>query len=170
MIANNKRVEMTRRFPQLRKKVLMRDAVIAKKIIAAWDVEHDAEKALSIYLKEKNNLSDERYWEVLRTVWVIAGSLKSLNVFRELMLSSRPQRYYFSTPEEAEKLRNMPQFITVYRAGSINDGGISWTLSQEYAEQYLKDYQKEKVLTLTVPKSRVFAYIERNLEQEIILI
>ena len=67
---NNEAIPMTRRYPNLPNKVLKRDSGIARKIITAWDLEKDAEKVLSIYLKECKNLSDERYWELSRTVWL----------------------------------------------------------------------------------------------------
>ena len=170
MLANNERVEMTRRYPDLSKKVLRRDAEITKKIITAWDVEKSTEKVLSIYLKEKNNLSDERYWELLRTVWIIAGSINNADVFRKLMQSGRKERYYFSTPEDAKKLREMPEQFEVYRAGTDTDNGISWTTSKEYAEHYKLAFGKEKILTRKINKKEVFAYIQRNLEFEIIIL
>lgn len=170
MFANNERVAMTRRYPNLKPKVLKRDAEISKKIVSAWDIEKDATKVLGIFLKERFNLSDERYWELLRTVWIIAGSLETVDVFRQLMLSNRKERHYFSTPEDAKKLREMDEQFEVYRAGSDNDGGISWTTSKEYAEQYKRDYYKEKVMTRMVNRKDVFAYIQRNLEFEIIIL
>jgi len=168
--ANNEQVFMTRRYPALSQKVLVRDGVIAKKIIQAWDVEHDADKVLSIFIKEKNNFSDERYWEMLRTVWIVSGGLKNVDIFRQLFLSKRKERFYFTTPEDAKKLRELPDVFNVYRAGSDNDGGISWTLSKEYAETYQKQYAKEKIMMQTILKKVVFAYIQRNKEDEIIIL
>lgn len=170
MFANNERVAMTRRYPTLKPKVLKKDSEISRKLITAWDTEKDSEKVLSIYLKEKNNLSDERYWELMRTVWIIAGSLENVGVFKQLMQSTRKERHYFSTPEDTKKLREMNEEFLVYRAGSDNDNGISWTTSKEYAEQYLRMYNKEKVLTNLVNRKNVFAYIQRNLEDEIIIL
>lgn len=162
---------MTRRYPKLPSRILQRDAVIAKKIIDAWDKDGSADKALQIFLKEKNNLSDERYWELLRSVWIIAGSSANYDLFRELMLARRKQRHYFSSPEEWKKLREMPEEFTIYRAAfSENDGGLSWTLSEEYAKHYQKEFDRPLIITAIVRREHVFAYINRNLEDEIVLI
>lgn len=170
MFANNQIVGMTRRYPDLSQKVLRRDAEIAKRIVSAWDNDKDSEKVLAIYLKEKNNLSDERYWELMRTVWILSGSILNVSVFKPLMLSSRKQRHYFSTPEDAKKLRELPDTFEVYRAGAENDGGISWTTDKEYAENYKAIYNKEKILQKVISRKEAFAYIQRNLESEIIIL
>lgn len=168
---NNEAVPMTRRYPKLPNKVLKRDSEIVRKIITAWDLENDADKVLSIYLKESNNLSDERYWELLRTVWVICGSVENADLFRKLMQSSRKEKYYFSTPEEAKFLRELPDQVEVFRAtNNINDNGLSWTLSKEYAEWYKTAYQKDKVISQVINKKQIFAYIERNLESEVVVL
>lgn len=170
MQANNESVVMTRRYPNLSHKVLRRDAKVSVKLIAAWDVEKNAEKVLSIYLKEKDNLSNERYWELLRTVWILAGSTANVGIFRKLMMSERKERYYFSTPEDAKKLREMSECFIVFRAGNDADAGISWTTKWDYAEWYMKAYGKEKILRKIVNRKDVFAYIQRNLEFEIIIL
>ena len=46
-IMNNEFVPMTRRYPDLRKKVLERDAKVANKLIVAWDIERDSDKVLA---------------------------------------------------------------------------------------------------------------------------
>ena len=168
---NNELVHMTRRYPKLRKKVLQRDSKIVMKLMRAWDVEQDENKVLSIYLKEKDSLSHERYWELMRTVWVVCGSVDRAELFRHLMQSWRPQKHYFSTPEEATRLRQMPDNIVVYRAtNDENDLGLSWTISEQYAQEYKEMYQKKMIIEKTISKSDVFAFIERNNEHELILL
>ena len=168
---NNEAIPMTRRYPNLPNKVLKRDSEIVRKIITAWDLENDAEKVLAVYLKERKNLSDERYWELLRTVWVLCGSVENANLFRTLMLSNRKEKYYFSTPEEAKFLRELPEHVEVFRAtNNINDNGLSWTLSKDYAEWYKNAYQKDKVISQVINKKQIFAYIERNLESEVVVL
>ena len=170
ILANNEQVSMTRRFPNLPQKVLRRDSEIVKKIMFAWDLEHDKEKVLSIYLKEHKNLSDERYWELMRTVWVLCGGLDNVETFKKLMKSNRKQKHYFSTPEESKKLRELPENFIVYRACNLeNDNGISWTLSRDYAAYYQTTFDKSHILSRKIEKKEVFALIDRNLESEIVL-
>jgi hypothetical protein len=168
---NNELVPMTRRYPNLKRKVLERDSKISAKIIKAWDIEHDSQKVLDIFIKENKNLSDERYWELLRTVWIVCGKLENVDLFRQLMKSTRKERYYFSTSEEQERLRRLPGVFTIYRAtNNKNDGGISWTLSEEYAHTYSQLFAKNTILKREVLKSEIFAFIERNKESEIIIL
>lgn len=168
---NNELVSMTRRYPKLKQKVLIRDSKISEKIIHAWDIEHDSVKVLKIFLKEKNNLSDERYWEILRSVWIMCGTTENSNMFRELIKSNRKERYYFSTPEEQKKLRELPESFEVYRAtNSKYDNGLSWTLSKEYVKRYSDMFAKNFIINKIINKNEIFAYIERNNESEIIII
>jgi len=168
---NNELIQMTRRYPKLQKKILEKDGEIAKKLIIAWDIEKNPKKVLNIYLKEHHNLSDERYWELLRTVWIITGNIKNSDIFRKLMSSKRKEKYYFSTPEEAAILRGFPDFLIVYRAtSSKDDNGLSWTLSKKYAKYYKTIYDKKYILEKKINKKNIFAFIERNLESEIIIL
>lgn len=171
MITTNKLLPMTRRYPNLPQKVLYKDSEIMKKMVNAWDIEGDADKLLDIFINEKRLLSNERYWEMLRSVWVCCGNVENAQLFRELMQSKRPQRFYFSTPEEAESLRKMPSTFWVYRAtNNADDGGLSWTLSLDYAKEYQKKFSKSMILQKEVSKNQVFAYIERNFEYEIVIL
>lgn len=167
---NNELVHMTRRYPPLGNKQKKRDMKISYRIAVAWDIERDPEKVLEIFLKEKDNLSSYRYWEILRSVWIIAGSLNTVEVFLRLFRSTRPNRYYFSTPEEAERLRSLNEPFDLYRASNDPfDGGLSWTLSKDYAMQYARDFSKKYVFHIHAYKEAVFALINRNLEDEILL-
>jgi len=168
---NNKTVKMTRRYFDLPQKVALRDSKISQKIITAWDVEEDEAKVLSIFLNNHKSLSTQRYWELLRTVWILCGSLDNVGIFKLLMGSKKKNKYCFSTPEESKILREMPDEFEVYRAcNEIEDGGISWTYSLEYAKYYQKIFHKSKVIKRVVKKKEVFALINRNKESEIIVL
>lgn len=169
--ARNTSVFMTRRMPHLPRKALLRDSRIAQRLIQAWDVHHSGARVLEIFLKEQDNLSDERYWEMLRTAWVVAGSVERAPVFRELFTSRRPCRHWFSTPEDAAVLRSLPDHIEVHRATNDPlDGGLSWSISRAYVEEYREIFGKAIIISRTINKADVFAYIARNRESEIILL
>lgn len=168
---NNELVPMTRRYPTLKRKVAERDSKIARKLIQAWDQEKDQDKVLEIYLNNKHLLSHYRYWELMRTVWIACGSVERSDLFRQLMKSTRPHSYYFSTPEEAKALRGLPSQVPVFRAtDDPQDKGLSWTLSKAYAEAYMIQFSKEHLVELLAPKTLFFAYINRNKEEEIIIL
>lgn len=162
---------MTRRYPPLKKKQAERDSKIGKRLIHAWDVEHDSDKVFNIFMKDKHLLSDFRYWEMLRTVWIVCGSVERSPEFRKLMKANRKHKHYFSTPEEAEELRGLPdgQFM-VYRAtNNMNDGGLSWTFDYKYAAEYQTMFSKKFIIEMTVTKDEVYALINRNNEREVII-
>ena len=170
-MTHNQNVEMTRRYFDLPKKVLMRDSKIASQLIKAWDIEHDENKVFSLFLKNNHLLSSQRYWELLRTVWIVCGNLENVESFRLLMKAHNKNKYCFSTPEESRLLREMPDVFTVYRAcNNENDRGISWTYELKYAEYYKEVFNKKLLIIKEVNKSDVFALINRNKEFEIIIL
>ncbi|UZS00250.1 hypothetical protein [Chondrinema litorale] len=169
--ANNETISFTRRYPKLRQKVLRRDSEIAKKIIKAWDIERDQNKVFEIFLNKRNNLSDYRYWELLRSVWVICGSVARQDIFRHLFTTNRKHKHYFSTPEEHERFKNLPEQFEVWRGTNTeNDTAFAWSLSKEVAEWHKEAYQRKFLISKTVNKSQCFALIERNKEEEILII
>lgn len=167
---NNERVEMSLREVNLPRKVLLRDQKVAIQLIKAWDIESSTEKVLDIFKKNHHLLSDQRYWEILRTVWIISGSIQTLPTFLPFFQSTRKHKYFFSTPQEAKYLRELPEEIYIYRAMNVDEIGISWTISREYAEWYQLEYAKETIVTKWIAKKEVFAYINRNQEHEILIL
>ena len=97
-LAVNERTDFTRRIPALPEKQLARDAKIVGQIIRAYEA-GDNEAVLDIFRRKARLLSNPRYWEVMRTVWVAVGSTETAPLFRTLMQSSRPCRSWFMTPE-----------------------------------------------------------------------
>jgi hypothetical protein len=169
MLHNNEIVPMTRRYPDLSQKVLRRDSEVVKKLVSIDDTNKDG--VFELFLKEHKNLSDYRYWELLRTVWILTGTMERKEQFKKWFTSNRKHKYYFSTPEEAKRLRELEFPITIYRAtNDENDGGFSWTLSYEYAEHYKNSFNRLKIISRTANKEDVFAFIERNKEEEILII
>ncbi len=169
--ANNELIPMTRRYPKLKEKQHLRDGKIAKHIVHYWDHEGDTNKVFQYFVDKRHLLSDYRYWEILRTVWIVCGSIEKADTFRLLMTNKRKHKYYFSTPEESELLASLPETLTIYRAtNNMNDKGLSWTLDETYAEKYKEMFNKSMIIRKEINKSDVFAYINRNNEFEIILL
>lgn len=85
--------------------------------------------------------------------------------------------------EERETLNRLPDNIEIYRAMVVKEDkskqyGISWTLSKKTAEFFKNEYfrnfatynQERIIKTITIPKSKVIAYLNGRQEQEIIYI
>ena len=170
VIAENESRAFTRRVPSLPEKQLMRDSKIITQIIRAWDIEGDAEKVKDIFFRKCHLLSNPRYWEVLRSVWVIAGKTENAKEFKHYLKSARPCRSWFMTVEDAQALDKMEFPITVYRAyESEPDEGISWTLDKEWCEEYAMG-KGRKVKSRVVERKDIFAYVSRRGEEEIMIL
>ena len=178
-LAVNERTDFTRRIPTgLSDKQMARDAKIAAQIIRAADGGTDGgaeQRILDLFFRKAKLLSNPRYWELMRTVWIAAGSTETAQLFRVMMKSNRPCRKWFMTPEDAETLDKMQFPITVYRAYEPQyivddkDPGISWTLDLEWCREYAQ--AKGRIIkSRQVWRDNVFAYISRRGEEEIIIL
>lgn len=174
-LAFNEHSDFTRRIPSLPEKQLARDSKIIMQIMRAWDVDDSPEKVLDIFYRKAKMLSNPRYWEVMRTVWIAAGSTETAHLFRMFMKSQRPCRSWFMTPEDAAALDAMQFPLTVWRAYDAErypdgtDPGISWTLDREWCEDYAAS--RGRVLkSMQVRRDQVFAYVSRRGEEEIIIL
>jgi len=180
ILAENERRPMTRRIPALPEKQLARDGKIAAQLIRAYEVENDIQKVKDIFFRKAKLLSNPRYWELMRTVWVVAGSTETSNEFRPYFKSARPCKGWFMTVEDAEALENMEFPLTAYRAydpyydspeglAEGGDPGISWTTDKDWCEGYAK--AKGRVIkSRVVERKDIFAYISRRGEEEIMIL
>lgn len=172
-VVENERTDFTRRIPSLPKKQLERDSKIVRQIMIAADVGTECggeQRVLDLFFRKAHLLSNPRYWEVMRTVWIVAGSTETAPMFRRLMKSARPCRSWFMTPEDAADLDVMEFPLTVWRAyDSEPDPGISWTIDREWCEDYARS-RGRKVKTRQVVRDDIFAYISRRGESEIIIL
>ena len=167
-LAVNERTDFTRRIPALPEKQMARDAKIVGQIIRAYEA-GDNGAVLDIFRRKARLLSNPRYWEVMRTVWVAVGSTETAPLFRVMMRSQRPCRSWFMTPEDAAALDAMPFPLTVWRAYDAEpDPGISWTLDEQWCRGYAK--AKGRRVKQQVSRDQVFAYVSRRGEEEVIVL
>ena len=121
-LAPNQHTDFTRRIPTgFTQRQLDRDARIILQIVRAYDEggRGAAERVLDIFLRKAKLLTNPRYWEMMRTVWVAAGSTETADIFRTMMKSARPCRSWFMTPEDAQALDAMQFPLTVWRAYDV---------------------------------------------------
>lgn len=178
-LEENRRTDFTRRIPTgLSDKQMARDSKIAMQLIRI-DQEDGARfdgKMIDLFVRKAKWLSNPRYWELLRTVWLAAGSTETAPLFRMMMKSQRPCRSWFMTPEDAHALDAMQFPITVWRAfdpkydgEDAGDPGISWTLDYKWCLDYAE--KKGRIIRKRqVHRSDIFAYITRRGEEEIIIL
>lgn len=169
-LAPNTTTDFTRRIPSLTRKQMMRDSRIIERIIKAYDEDGDLDKTKEIFFKNARFLSNPRYWELMRTVWIAVGSTENAPEFVPYMKSDRPSKGWFMTPEDAKALDAIPFPITIYRAyDSEPDTGISCSTDKAFVEEYAQK-KGRKVKTMQVERERIFAYITRRFESEIIIL
>lgn len=164
--------DFTHRIPSyLSKKQLERDSKIVKQIIVAADVDEDPEKVVDIFFRKCHLLSNPRYWEVMRSVWVTGGNHTNVEKFKQLMKSDRPAKSWFMTKEDAEALEKFNFPILLYRAydAAHTDNGISWTSNFEWVMNRAVVHKltvKQRVFN----RNEIFAYISRRGEDEFIIL
>jgi|GEM_PF-2565280 hypothetical protein len=133
---------------------------------------------ISVFLKHQDSFSDEEYWEKLAYVYIMQDFAHvPYEVYKNIFSSNRSNREKLMNDEDIKFLDNLPETITIYRGGAVNEKrtgfGISWTLSKDIAQQFvdrkkvLSNDQME-VLELTIKKSKVVAYFSERNEEEII--
>lgn len=173
MLSNNQQVPFTiRTLPAwVTEKQKKKDSKVTAKLIHAWDKLQDKDMVLDIFLKYQSTLSDFRYWEFLRTVWILSGGYNTQDTFRKLFNSKRKFRNWFMTPEEEQFLKKLPEEIVVHRAyNKGEEDGFAWTISSDYVQEYKLRFSKQLIRTKKINKSEVYAYINRNKEQEILIL
>lgn len=191
-LEGNRRTDFTRRIPTgLSDKQMARDSKIAMQLIRIYQ-ERGArfdEKMIDLFVRKAKWLSNPRYWELMRTVWVAAGSTETAPLFRRMMKSQRPCRSWFMTPEDAQALDAMQFPITVWRAFDVkyiddlphgtspgdivdlpnSDPGISWTIDKEWCIAYARANVRV-VRERQVMRGDIFAYVTRRGESEMIIL
>ena len=173
-LVDNERTDFTRRIPSLPEKQLARDSKIAMQLVRAQ--EQGADTMIDVFIHKAKLMSNPRYWEFMRTVWVAAGSTETAPIVRRLMKSTRPCKGWFMTPEDAAALDAMQFPLTVWRAYDTaydaaegGDPGISWTLDHEWCIGYAKT-KGRSIKEREVYRDEIFAYVTRRGESEIILL
>ena len=184
--ADNSSTDFTRRIPTgLSDLQMERDAKIAMQLVRIQqEGRHDAaERMIDLFRSKVRLLSNPRYWELMRTVWVAAGSTETAPVFRTLMRSASP------SPEDAADLDRMDYPLTVWRAfdmkyiddlppttspGDIvalpdTDPGISWTIDRDWCLGYARA-KGRVVKERKVQRRDIFAYVTRRGESEMIIL
>lgn len=170
ILSYNEAHSFTRRNPTfLSEKQKARDAKIVRQIIHAYDVEFDKRKVMEIFFSKCHLLSDPRYWEVLRSVWVICGEYGATQ-FRPYFYADRRAKSWFMTPEDADYLDSLEYPVTLWRAYEYEeDGGISWTDDYEWCKDYA-ERKGRRIKEAEFCREEIYAYISRRGESEFLIL
>lgn len=135
---------------------------------------HERPYRLMAFMQNMPSMSDADYWEQLGDVWTDSENIwQDYSLWHRLLESKKPHRECFMCKDERTAFAKLPDVLTVYR-GYVprkNRRGMSYTLNPEKAHWFANRYGPNgQVVTLTVPKGEVFAYINRRQEEEIIIV
>jgi hypothetical protein len=133
---------------------------------------------ISLFKKHQMSFTDEEYWMNLRETYIMQD-YEQLNIkaLKKLFLSKRKFNEKLMEPDEYNYLKSLPDFITIYRGGSIDEPekgfGISWSLNKQIAEKFAKNKSihtgcEMVVFEKTIYRDLVLAYINSRQEEEII--
>lgn len=118
----------------------------------------------------------EAYWKLLASVWEDTENLHQWGrLIPRLLGDQRPGKdEHFMVPEEREVFDALPARFVIYRGfNHLSWWGWSWTLSEEKAEWFARRFASvlgpAQVASATVRKDKVFGYIGRRGEDEIIV-
>ena len=120
-------------------------------------------------------LGDVEYWHLLHDVWTDTENLHQWGERRikTLIDAPRPGRYeHFMSDEDREVFEALPAQVTIHRGfADIYWMGWSWTLDEARAEWFAKRFAHRglgQVMTATVPKKKIIAYLGDRNESEIV--
>lgn len=128
-------------------------------------------QAIIEFDKFKNYLSDYSYWFLLSTLWVSYTGYSNLQLWKDLFNSNRIlKNKSIMKPSELEAFKNLPYFITAYRAHRPNEQDyIAYTLNVNIAKR-LNLTRKGEIKKYKIKKKNITALFLRRGEEEIILL
>lgn len=137
---------------------------------------HERPFRLHTFLSIRHKLSDKEYWNLASSIWTDSENINvNRSIWKIVLKSKRSSGEYFMQPEDRNYLLKLPQTITVFRGcNETNKNGLSWTLDKKVAEKFAgrfsTKYNGSTVLTKTINKNKVFAYLSSRSEKEIIIL
>lgn len=119
-----------------------------------------------------DQLTDYTYWFVLSTLWVSYNGFTDLQLWKKLFSSDRPGREKsIMKPSEVQKFKQLPYFVTVYRAHRENETDwIAYTTDLETAFRFARHREVPTVSEYVIKKRDIIGYFLRRGEHEIIML
>lgn len=150
------------------------EEALERKEYATYVFLHERPYRLQAFCDIERELTDEVYWDLLSDVWTDSENIwQNKIIWGYLLTSNRSKREFFMNEDERAEFEKLPQTLTIYRGYQPrkNKLGYSYTTSKEKATWFANRFHKDgEVHTLKVDKSRVFAFLTRRNESEILII
>ena len=114
-------------------------------------------------------MTDYSYWFILSTIWVEFTGWTSLDTWRKLFSSDRPDRDCLMKPSELEAFKQLPEIVTCYRAHREKETQwLSYTLEREIAEKFLAKRPGGYIKEYKIPKADILCLFLRRQEKELL--
>lgn len=140
------------------------------------------EGAIKYVLTHDHDLSDCEYWKHILDLYMhINRQYELLPLLKAVFTSTkRKNKHCLMTEEEIKNLESLPDEIEFHWGMTVRESknkecGISWSLDKKVAEFFAykhpdNQFQDEEktVMSLTIPKNEVIAYLNGRQEEEII--
>lgn len=150
------------------------EEALDKKEYATYIFLHERPHRLEAFCDVERKLTDEQYWELLGDVWTDSENIwQNKIIWGALLTSDRPKREFFMNEDERAEFEKLPETLTIYRGYQPrkNKIGYSYTTSKEKATWFANRFHKNgDVDTKKIKKKRIFAYLTRRNESEILFI
>jgi hypothetical protein len=150
------------------------EEALNKKEYATYIFLHERPYRLEAFLEVERKLDDEQYWELLGDIWTDSENIwQNKIIWGALLTSDRPKREFFMNEDERAEFEKLPENLTIYRGYQPrkNKVGYSYTISKDKATWFAHRFHKDgEVDTKKVNKGRVFAYLSRRNESEVLII
>ncbi len=143
------------------------------KIIALELIKREGTPEAIKYFSEKcDKLTNYGYWFLLSTLWVSYTGYSDINLWKKLFSSDRLEKLKsIMKPSELKEYKNLPYFITVYRAKIPGEKQwIAYTLDIEIAKRFAKERNVNIITKYEVKKRDVLALFLRRGEKAIIVL
>ena len=136
--------------------------------------ELDSDRSAEAFLSIADRLSDERYWQLLRWVWIKhGGSISRLKAQEKLLLCPRPKREFLMLPEESAAFAALADEVEAFHGTSMNAKEFGWSWALKFHSSYSfasKRYADgPKVMRGLCKKQDIIAYFPSYDENEIVI-
>lgn len=133
-----------------------------------------SDKSADVLLQIANQLSDQRYWEVLRYVWIRhGGSISRSRLQKELVLAERPGRKFLMSDQERNSLTNLPNKPTIFHGTTATATEYGWSWSTKFYNSYnfaqIHFNDGPMIVRAKCNKKDIIAYFSDYDENEIVI-
>jgi hypothetical protein len=113
-----------------------------------------------------------QYWELLSSIWIDSENIwQNIKDWKQFLSANIPQKEYFMSEEDRATFNALPDKLTIHRGYDKSPHGLSYSLSRTTATWFANRFNRNgKIKTITIDKSKVFAYLNSRNEKEIIIL